>query len=190
MLVQLSHGVASTAGAGHLPAWSPTAADAGPATIAPAVVAVRPARIADMRRVEPLIRAYAERNVMLPKTFDQLARAFREFVVAADEQDRAIGCGALRVYSEELAEICSLAVEEPYQGRGIGRLIVDRLVEDARCLDIRRVFALTLSPEFFGRLGFSVVDKSEFPAKVWADCRSCPKLYACDEIAVARAVGP
>lgn len=172
-----------------MPAWTPTAADAGLATIAPAAVTVRPARIADMRLVEPLIQTYAERNVMLPKTFDQLVRAFREFVVAVDEHDRAIGCGALRVYSEDLAEICSLAVEERYQGRGIGRLLVERLVEEARSLDIRRVFALTLSPEFFGRLAFSVVDKSEFPAKVWADCRSCPKLHACDEIAVARDVG-
>jgi amino-acid N-acetyltransferase len=151
----------------------------------PVRVVLRPARIADMHAVEPLIRTFAEHNLMLPKSVDQLARSFREFVVAVDEDDRPIGCGALRVYSEDLAEICSLAVDRPYQGFGVGRRLVEHLIADARACGIRTVFALTLSPDFFGRLGFGNVSKADFPAKVWADCRSCPKLHACDEIAVA-----
>lgn len=151
----------------------------------PERIEVRQARISDMRAVEPLIREFANDNLMLPKSFDQLARTFREFVVAVDEKDRVLGCGALRIYNEGLAEVCSLAVDEPYQGMGIGRLIVERLAEEARALELGTVFALTLRPEFFNRLGFKVVAKEEFPLKVWADCRSCPKLHACDEIAVA-----
>ena len=151
----------------------------------PERIDVRAASIADMRVVEPLIREFANDNLMLPKSFDQLARTFREFVVAVDEKDRVLGCGALRIYNEGLAEVCSLAVDEPYQSMGIGRLIVERLVEEARALELGTVFALTLRPEFFNRIGFKVVAKEEFPLKVWADCRSCPKLHACDEIAVA-----
>jgi amino-acid N-acetyltransferase len=151
----------------------------------PFVASTRPARIGDTRLIEPLIRTFAEQNIMLPKSFDQLARNFREFVVAVDPQDRPIGCGALRVYSENLAEVCSLAVEGRFQGVGVGRLLVERLIADARDLGVRTVFALTLSPEFFARLGFRAVSKADFPAKVWADCRSCPKFHACDEIAVA-----
>jgi amino-acid N-acetyltransferase len=152
---------------------------------AAARVTVRAARVADMRAVEPLIRGFARGNLMLAKSFDELARAFREFVVAVDDRGRVIGCGALRIYTEDLGEICSLAVAEPFQGHGIGRLVVERLVEEARSLELETVFALTLRPDFFGRLGFQAVPTESFPLKVWADCRSCPKLHACDEIAVA-----
>ncbi len=157
------------------------------AQVAPRVT-VRAARIADMREVEPLIRRFASANLMLPKSFDQLARSFREFVVATDDRGAVLGCGALRVYNESLAEICSLAVGEEAQGMGIGRMLVDRLVDDARALGLEQVFALTLRPGFFGHLGFEVTPKETFPLKVWADCRSCPKLHACDEIAVARRI--
>jgi amino-acid N-acetyltransferase len=148
-------------------------------------VFVRPAGIADMQQVEPLINGFAEKNLMLPKTPDQLVRNFREFVVATDADGRVIGCGALRVYSASLAEIVSLAVHESAHGGGVGRLVVERLLEEARALEIRTVFALTLRDNFFHRLGFATVSKELFPLKVWADCRNCPKLYACDEIAVA-----
>ncbi|CAN5646632.1 MAG: N-acetyltransferase [Gemmatimonadetes bacterium] len=151
-------------------------------------ISVRPASIADMRQVEPLINLFAQRSLMLPKSADQLSRLFREFVVAVDENSVVIGCGALRVYTDALAEIASLAVAEHAHGHGIGRRIVNRLVEDARDLGIGSVFALTLQEEFFHRSGFRTVPKEMFPLKVWADCRTCPKLHACDEIAVAREV--
>lgn len=155
---------------------------------APAAVTVRAARIADMREVEPLINRFAERNLMLPKSHDQLARLFREFVVATDDEGRILGCGALRVYNESLAEVISLAVDERAHGMGIGRKLVDRLVDEARALGLTTVFALTLQDDFFHRLGFHTVTKESFPLKVWADCRNCAKLHACDEIAVARDV--
>lgn len=158
------------------------------ATLAIDELVVRPARIGDMRQVEPLVNGFARRQLMLPKTHDQLARLFREFVVAEDLEGRVIGCGSLRVYNETLAEIASLAVDERAHGRGLGRRIVDRLIDDARALELKTVFALTLQQLFFARIGFTTVSKEMFPLKVWADCRSCPKLHACDEIAMAREV--
>lgn len=149
-------------------------------------VFVRPARIADMLQVEPLINGFAKENLMLPKTREQLVRQFREFVVATDADGRLLGCGGLRVFSDTLAEIISLAVDESAHGLGIGGKVVERLLEDAEVLGIRTVFALTLRDGFFHRLGFRTVPKEMFPAKVWADCRSCPKLHACDEIAVVK----
>jgi amino-acid N-acetyltransferase len=154
--------------------------------IAPEKVAVRPATIRDMKEVAPLINRFAGRNLMLAKTDDQLVRTFREFLVAVDPDGTIVGCGALRIYSEDLAEVISLAVDETFHGGGIGRKIVEGLLDDARALEIRTVFALTLREGFFHRLGFSTVPKELFPLKVWADCRSCPKLHACDETAVAR----
>jgi amino-acid N-acetyltransferase len=151
-------------------------------------ITVRPARIADMRDVEPLIRTFANDNLMLPKGLDQLNRSFREFVVAVDEDDFVIGCAALRIYTEDLAEVCSLAVDPAWQRAGVGRKLVERIVEEAQALGLTEVFALTLRPEFFEKLGFGIVVKENFPLKVWADCRNCPKLHACDEIAVSRKV--
>ena len=153
-----------------------------------APVFVRPATIADMLQVEPLINGFAAQNLMLPKTREQLVRLFREFVVAADEHGRVVGCGGLRIFSPTLAEIISLAVAPETQGLGLGGRIVERLVEDAETLGITSVFALTLRDGFFHRLGFRTVQKEMFPAKVWSDCRSCPKLHACDEIAVVKEV--
>ncbi|HYR12150.1 MAG TPA: N-acetyltransferase [Longimicrobium sp.] len=153
-----------------------------------APVYVRPANIADMLQVEPMINGFAAQNLMLPKTREQLVRLFREFVVAADEHGRVVGCGGLRVFSPTLAEVISLAVAPETQGLGLGGRIVDRLVEDAETLGITTVFALTLRDGFFHRLGFRTVPKEMFPAKVWSDCRNCPKLTACDEIAVVKEV--
>jgi amino-acid N-acetyltransferase len=153
-----------------------------------APVYVRPARIADMLQVEPMINRFAAENLMLPKTREQLVRLFREFVVAVDDHGRVLGCGGLRIFSPTLAEVISLAVDPATQGMGLGGRIVERLVEDAETLGITTVFALTLRDGFFNRLGFRTVPKEMFPAKVWSDCRNCPKLHACDEIAVVKEV--
>ncbi len=151
-----------------------------------AAVLVRPARPADMLQVEPLINHFAEQGLMLPKTREQLVRHFREFVVAIGEGGALLGCGALRVYSGQLAEISSLAVDESAQGLGVGRKLITQLEEEARALEIGTVFALTLQEIFFHRLGYRTVPKEMFPPKVWADCRNCAKLHACNEIAVVK----
>lgn len=158
------------------------------AAAAPAHIVTRPARVADMLQVQPLVNGFAERGLMLFKTGDQLNRNFREFVVAADPDGRVLGCAALRVYTAQLAELGSLAVDESAHGLGLGRRLVEQIEVEARALGIGTVFALTLQDAFFERLGYHAVSKEMFPLKVWADCRSCPKLHACDEIAVVKEV--
>ncbi|MEW5929344.1 MAG: N-acetyltransferase [Gemmatimonadota bacterium] len=160
------------------------------ATEAPArpQVVVRPARVADMTQVEPLINGFAARELMLPKTLQQLSRNFREFVVAETADGRILGCAALRVYTPQLAELGSLAVHGDAHGLGVGRRLVGAVEEEARVLGIGTVFALTLQDGFFHKLGYRTVQKEMFPLKVWADCRQCPKIDACDEIAVVKEV--
>lgn len=151
-------------------------------------VAVRAARVADMRKVEPLINGFAAKELMLPKTLEQLSRNFREFVVAEAEDGRILGCAALRVYTPQLAELGSLAVHGDAHGLGLGRRLVAGVEEEARVLGIGTVFALTLQEAFFHKVGYRTVRKEMFPLKVWADCRQCPKIHACDEIAVVKEV--
>src|SRR5207248_2834491 len=86
----------------------------------------------------------------------------------------------------DLAEVRSLAVDESHLGQGLGRQLVNWTVEEARRLQIRRLFALTYEQAFFDKLGFEVVDKDSLPLKVWSDCVRCPKRDGCDEIAMVR----
>jgi amino-acid N-acetyltransferase len=146
---------------------------------------VRPARVADMAQVEPLINGFAKQELMLAKTLEQLSRNFREFVVA-EKDGRIIGCAALRVYTPQLAELGSLAVSQAAHGLGVGRKLVAAIEEQAVRHGIGTVFALTLQDVFFHKTGYRTVAKEMFPLKVWADCRQCPKLHACDEIAVVK----
>ena len=151
----------------------------------PAPLTVRRARVADMLQVEPLINGFAKQELMLPKTVEQLSRNFREFVVA-EQNGRIIGCAALRVYTPQLAELGSLAVSEAAHGLGVGRKLVAAVEAEAASHGIGTVFALTLQDVFFHKQGYRTVPKELFPLKVWSDCRACPKLHACDEIAVVK----
>jgi amino-acid N-acetyltransferase len=101
-----------------------------------------------------------------------------------------VGCGSLRVYTPALAEVCALAVAEPMQGRGLGRALVESIMEEAERAGIRQLFALTLEERFFNRLGFRTGRIAEVPEKVWADCEGCPVRNACREIMVVRELGP
>jgi len=78
----------------------------------------------------------------------------------------------------------SLAIKAEWKGRGVGRLIVENLLEQARTLGLPRVFALTYQDGFFERAGFRAVPHEMLPHKIWGDCLNCPKYPNCDEIAM------
>ena len=153
---------------------------------------IRPATIHDVPRIQEIISNHAELGRMLFKSLAQLFEGLRDFAVFEDEgpdacqPGKVVGCVGLTVIWADLAEIRSLAVDESCRGRGIGRKLVEWCVDEARRLEIRRVFALTYEQGFFGKLGFGVVSKDTLPLKVWSDCVRCPKRDGCDEIAVVR----
>jgi amino-acid N-acetyltransferase len=120
---------------------------------------------------------------LLPRTAEDVRRDLDRYIVVADGE-AVVGMGALKPYSPDLAEVIAVAVRPSHQGAGVGRRLVQQLIERARRLGIHEVFALTRKPFFFHRLGFRPADKSLFPQKVWLDCASCPRQHACDEIAV------
>ncbi|MUT66646.1 N-acetyltransferase [Paenibacillus sp. NEAU-GSW1] len=132
-----------------------------------------------------LIKGYAEKGIMLPRSREVLLRQIDTFVVA-EVGDAVVGCGSLTRLGPELVEIRSLGMTEGYKGLGIGSKLVTKLIEQAKAQGIPKIMALTYADEFFKRNGFSVVDKEIFPEKVWTDCVNCPKQHACDEIAVLR----
>lgn len=149
-------------------------------------------RKADMRDVAPLldlINGYAVRGIMLPRTEFELSENMRDFSVVY-AGGKLAGCGALHFYSPLVGEIRSLAVAEEAKVRGIGRLLVEHLVSEAKSFDLAAVFAFTYVPEFFQKVYFQTVERGELPLKAWKDCMRCPKFQACDEIAVVRVLDP
>src|SRR5688500_6661457 len=122
---------------------------------------------------------------MLFKSYAQLYEDLRDFAVF-EAGGRVVGTAALSVIWADLAEVRSLAVDEAYRGRGIGRALVDWTVDEARRLGIRRLMSLTYEQAFFEKQGFEVVAKEALPLKVWSDCVRCPKRDGCDEIAMVR----
>jgi len=150
---------------------------------------VRPALLNDVAVMAGLINGYAARGEMLPKSLNQIYQNIRDFVVA-EQNGRIVGCGALHVLWDDLAEIRSLAVAEDHRRCGIGGQIVQVLVQDARRLGLPRVFALTYKPEFFQRCGFVTIEREWLPRKIWVDCIDCVKFPHCDEVAVLYNIEP
>jgi amino-acid N-acetyltransferase len=146
-------------------------------------VAIRPARVEDVEDMRALIARYAAEDRMLERTRDFLLEHLRDFVVAQDASG-FLGCCALAVLTPDLAEIRSLAVTPEASGQGVGKALVLACVAEARRLGLRRVFALTLVPEFFQRCGFVLTSLGRLPEKSAAECPICPKRFACDEHAM------
>jgi amino-acid N-acetyltransferase len=149
---------------------------------------IRAATIHDVPRIQEIINSHAELGRMLFKSYAQLFEDLRDFGVYEEDAEggRVLGVAALTIIWADLAEVRSLAVDEKAIGRGIGRKLVEWCVDEARRLQIRRLFALTYEQRFFEKLGFEVVQKETLPLKVWSDCVRCPKNENCDEIAVVR----
>ncbi|HOB75938.1 MAG TPA: N-acetyltransferase [Phycisphaerae bacterium] len=154
---------------------------------------IRSARMSDVPEIHRLITHHAELNRMLFRSHTDLYEHLRDFFVSVEPvegQERVVGCAALELVWRDLAEIKSLAVDEAWRGRGIGSQLVRAAIEEARRLELARVFALTREQHFFERLGFTVVPRETLPHKVWTDCVRCPLQENCDEIAVVLGLAP
>jgi amino-acid N-acetyltransferase len=146
---------------------------------------IRKAKMADVNQIKLLINKFADKGQMLHVSVNQLYEGLRNFWVI-ESRGKIIGCGALKVMWEDLAEIRSMAVLKRYQRKGYGGMLVSRLLEEAKELEIEKVFVLTYVPEFFRKFRFRKIAKSRLPHKVWNDCINCPKFPNCDEIAMLR----
>jgi amino-acid N-acetyltransferase len=134
-------------------------------------VIVRRARTSDVPAIKGLVDIYAGK-ILLEKNLVNIYEAVQEFWVA-ELDDELIGCGALHVLWADLGEVRTVAVHPKVRGRGVGHLIVERLLDVARELRLQRIFVLTFEVEFFARHGFAEIDGTPVTAEVYEEmCRS------------------
>ena len=150
---------------------------------------IRKAAIKDIKAIHELLQIYGDRGELLPRPLSKLYESLRDFWVFPDEGgDGIIGCCALQFCWDDLAEIRSMAVDPEHVRKGIGTRLVEKALSEAKTFDLNQVFTLTYRPGFFERFGFSIVDRSRLPLKVWSDCILCVKFPDCDEIAMFKKV--
>ncbi|MGO8956085.1 MAG: amino-acid N-acetyltransferase [Streptosporangiaceae bacterium] len=131
--------------------------------------AVRRARTRDVRAIRALIDANADSGRLLDKATVALYEDVQEFWVATSPEEEVVGCGALHVMWEDLAEIRTLAVADSHQGRGVGSQIALALLDAAREIGVSRVFVLTFAVDFFSRHGFAEIAGQAASPEIYAE---------------------
>lgn len=144
---------------------------------------IKNASITDIPTIASLISTFADMQLMLNRPLSELYENVRDYFVYIEDSEIVACCG-LHVLWRDLSEIKSLAVRKDKQGKGIGSKLVRHCLEDAKRLNIEKVFALTYNPQFFKKIGFEDTEKTSFPQKIWTDCVKCSKFPHCDEEAV------
>ena len=131
-------------------------------------VILRPAVTRDVRGIRELVAPYVESRAIVSKPAVSYFEALSEFLVA--ELDGVIvGCGALHVMWEDVAEVRTLAVSPTVRGHGVGSKLLEALLVKAREVGVDRVFCLTFETEFFGRHGFEEIEGAPVAAEVYAE---------------------
>jgi amino-acid N-acetyltransferase len=148
---------------------------------------IRKARIEDVKKIHSLINLSSSNGEVLARPLGELYDNLRDYYVC-EEKGKIIGTGGLHICWENLAEIRSICVAEASRKKGIGRMLVDVCIEEARQYEIGKIFLLTYKVDFFEKCGFHITDKKVFPQKIWSDCIRCAKFPECDEIAMIREI--
>ena len=135
---------------------------------------VRPAKTADVRGIQEILEPFVQRRILLGKDIVVLYESVQQFLVAEDENDRLIGCGALHVMWEDLGEIRTLIVVDEWLHHGVGRAIVEGLEAQARELGLTRLFCLTFEVDFFERRGFAPIGEQIVDPDVYSQLVRSP----------------
>ena len=132
------------------------------------MVTIRPARTSDVKAIRQLVDSYAAPGQMLSKETVTLYESVQEFTVA-EVDGKVIGCGALHVLWDDLAEVRTVAVEESFHHKGIGHQILEKIIERAREVGVERIFCLTFQTKFFGSHGFIEIEGTPVAPDVYQE---------------------
>ena len=147
---------------------------------------VRRARLQDAVNIFELVNSLSHDGTLLRRNYAEICENVRDFQVAESEAGVFLGCGALHLYGPHLAEVRSIVVKPEAKGQGAGGKLIKALLAEAEEQGIVCVSLFTRIPDFFFHFGFRVADRTALPDKIYKDCQTCPRLYACDEVAMVR----
>ena len=132
------------------------------------MITVRPAKTSDVKNIRLLVDSYAAPGQMLSKETVTLYESVQEFFIAEDD-GKFIGCGALHILWEDLAEVRTVAVSQNYHHQGVGLKILDAIILRAKEIGVARIFCLTFQTEFFASVGFVEIQGTPVEADVYAE---------------------
>jgi amino-acid N-acetyltransferase len=149
-------------------------------------VKVHKAHLQDARNIFDLVNSLSGDGTLLRRSYAEICENIRDFTVAETNEGEFLGCGALHLYGPHLAEVRSIVMRPEAKGQGAGGLLLKALIEEAEQHAVVSVCLFTRIPDFFEHFGFRVADREAMPDKIYKDCQTCPRLYACDEVAMVR----
>ncbi|SNS83707.1 N-acetylglutamate synthase [Granulicella rosea] len=147
-------------------------------------VTVRQAKLGDAVHIFDLVNSLSHDGTLLRRNYAEICENVRDFAVAESAEGEFLGCGALHLYGPHLSEVRSIVVKPEAKGQGAGGKLLRALLHEADYQGVTCVSLFTRIPEFFDHFGFRVVDRTTLPDKIYKDCQTCPRLYACDEVAM------
>src|ERR1700722_9175558 len=147
---------------------------------------VRKARLPDAVNIFDIVNSLSDDGTLLRRSYAEICENVRDFTVAESESGVFLGCGALHLYGPHLAEVRSIVVKPEAKGQGAGGKLLRALLEEAEVQGVVSVCLFTRIPDFFFHFGFRIADRTTLPDKIYKDCQACPRLYACDEVAMVR----
>jgi amino-acid N-acetyltransferase len=149
-------------------------------------IVVHKAHLQDARNIFDLVNSLSGDGTLLQRSYAEICENIRDFTVAETNEGEFLGCGALHLYGPHLAEVRSIVIRPEAKGQGAGGLLLKALVEEAEQHAVLSVCLFTRIPDFFEHFGFRVAERDAMPDKIYKDCQTCPRLYACDEVAMVR----
>ena len=149
-------------------------------------IRIHKARLQDARNIFDLVNSLSGDGTLLQRSYAEICENIRDFTVAETSEGEFLGCGALHLYGPHLAEVRSIVMKPEAKGQGAGGLLLKALVEEAEQHAVLSVCLFTRIPDFFEHFGFRVAERDAMPDKIYKDCQTCPRLYACDEVAMVR----
>ena len=145
---------------------------------------VREAKLQDAVKIFDLVNSLSGDGTLLRRSYAEICENVRDFAVAETAEGEFLGCGALHLYGPHLAEVRSIVVKPAAKGQGAGGKLLRALLREAEEHGVSCVCLFTRMPDFFLHFDFRIVDRTVLPDKIYKDCLNCPRLYACDEVAM------
>jgi amino-acid N-acetyltransferase len=145
---------------------------------------IRKANQKDVSFIHKILADYGREGHLLARPLSDIYEYLRDFIVAQDQDGSIVGVCALHFCWENLSEVRSLAVLPEHQGQGWGEKLVESCLSESATMGFDHIFILTYVPDFFSKMGFNQISKSQLPNKIWADCVKCVNFPDCTETAM------